>query len=116
MSSFRHWCEEGVKDLSTMNNIDEMLPMCHDCPYWEVCESPYICQIDIPVKSDHKSKQIEKTKGEVIEYAIKKKCQEYSLVDWCEEFGFTVDEFYKFLEFGRQGFNSDELRNRNCWE
>ena len=27
-----------------MNNIDEMWPICHDCPYWEVCEPPYICE------------------------------------------------------------------------
>ena len=58
----------------------------------------------------------DKTKGEVIEYAIEKKCQEYSLVDWCESWGITVDEFYKFLKFGRQGFDSDEFRNRNYWE
>lgn len=52
-----------------------------------------------------------KTKGEIIEYAIKKKCQEYSLVDWCKEWGITVDEFYKFLELGRQAYNSD-TRNK----
>ena len=56
------------------------------------------------------------TKGETIEYAIKKKCQEYSLVDWCEEWDITVDEFYKFLEHGRQAFDSDEIRERNYWE
>ena len=28
-----------------MNNIDDMPPMCHDCPYWEVCEEPYVCPI-----------------------------------------------------------------------
>ena len=27
-----------------MNNIDDMPPKCHDCPYWEVCEEPYICK------------------------------------------------------------------------
>ena len=27
-----------------MNNIDDMWPICHDCPYWEVCEPPYICE------------------------------------------------------------------------
>jgi hypothetical protein len=27
-----------------MNNIDEMWPICHDCPYWEVCDYPYICE------------------------------------------------------------------------
>jgi len=57
-----------------------------------------------------------KSKGEIIEYAIKKKCQEYSLFDWCKEWGITVDEFYKFLELGRQAFNSDELRNNSCFK
>lgn len=28
-----------------MNNIDEMWSICHDCPYWEVCDPPYICEI-----------------------------------------------------------------------
>ena len=27
-----------------MNNIDDMWPICHDCPYWEICEPPYICE------------------------------------------------------------------------
>ena len=26
-----------------MNDLNEMPRMCHDCPYWEVCEPPYIC-------------------------------------------------------------------------
>lgn len=26
-----------------MNNIDDMQPKCHECPYWEMCEEPYIC-------------------------------------------------------------------------
>lgn len=26
-----------------MNDIDTMPPKCHDCPYWEMCEEPYIC-------------------------------------------------------------------------
>lgn len=26
-----------------MNNIDEMPPKCHDCPYWEIAEKPYVC-------------------------------------------------------------------------
>lgn len=26
-----------------MNDIDLMPPKCHDCPYWEMCEEPYIC-------------------------------------------------------------------------
>lgn len=26
-----------------MNNIDDMPPKCHDCAYWELCESPYVC-------------------------------------------------------------------------
>lgn len=26
-----------------MNDIDDMPPKCHDCPYWEMCEEPYVC-------------------------------------------------------------------------
>ena len=25
------------------NDIDKMPVICHDCPYWEVCEPPYNC-------------------------------------------------------------------------
>ena len=28
-----------------MGDLSEMTRMCHDCPYWEVCEPPYICSI-----------------------------------------------------------------------
>ena len=26
-----------------MNDLNNMMPICHDCPYWEVCEPPYVC-------------------------------------------------------------------------
>lgn len=26
-----------------MTDIDKMPPKCHDCPYWEMCEYPYVC-------------------------------------------------------------------------
>jgi len=26
-----------------MKDIDDMPPKCHDCPYWEMCDEPYIC-------------------------------------------------------------------------
>lgn len=26
-----------------MNNLNNMWPICHDCPYWGICEPPYIC-------------------------------------------------------------------------
>jgi hypothetical protein len=26
-----------------MNDLSEMWSICHDCPYWEVCEPPYNC-------------------------------------------------------------------------
>lgn len=51
------------------------------------------------------------TKGETIEYAIKKKCQEYSLVDWCEGWNITVDELQQFLTFGRTVFDWIEKRS-----
>lgn len=56
------------------------------------------------------------TKGGKIEYAIKKECQRYSLVDWCEEWNFTVDEFYKFLELGREAFDLEEYPNGTFYE
>ena len=51
------------------------------------------------------------TKGETIEYAIKKKCQEYSLVEWCEDWNITVDELKQFLTFGRTVFDWIEKRS-----
>ena len=48
------------------------------------------------------------TKGDMIAYAIKKECQRYSLVDWCEEWDITIEEFNRFLELGAQGFDADE--------
>lgn len=45
--------------------------------------------------------------GETIAYAIQKKCSEYSLVEWCKEWGFTIDDFKKFLEGGKKEFEED---------
>jgi len=27
-----------------MNDIDAIPPKCHDCPYWELAEKPYVCE------------------------------------------------------------------------
>ena len=36
-----------------MNNIEEMPPRCRDCPYWEICEEPYVCPVDpTEIKND----------------------------------------------------------------
>ena len=48
------------------------------------------------------------TKAETIAYAIKKECSRYSLIEWCEEWGFTVDDFKKFLNCGEKGFAEQE--------
>ena len=48
------------------------------------------------------------TKAETIEYAIKKECQRFSLVEWCESWDITVEEFYRFLELGRKAFDEGE--------
>lgn len=47
------------------------------------------------------------SKAETIEYAIRKECQRFSLVEWCEEWGFSTDDFYKFLELGRKAFEEE---------
>ncbi len=44
------------------------------------------------------------TKAETIAYAIKKECCRYSLKEWCDTWGFTIDDFDKFLEFGKKVF------------
>jgi hypothetical protein len=44
------------------------------------------------------------TKAETIAYAIKKECCRYSLIEWCEDWGITVDDFEKFLKCGEKGF------------
>ena len=49
-----------------------------------------------------------KSKGEKIAYAIRKECQRYNLVDWCEEWDITIEEFDRFLELGERGFDADE--------
>ena len=46
--------------------------------------------------------------GETIAYAIEKKCSDWSLTEWCEEWGFTVEDFEKFLEGGKKEFEEDE--------
>lgn len=43
-------------------------------------------------------------KAEIIAYAIKKECSMTSLVDWCEEWDFTIEEFNRFLESGKKSF------------
>ena len=48
------------------------------------------------------------TKAETIEYAIKKECQRFSLVDWCESWDITVEEFYRFLDLGRKAFEGEQ--------
>ena len=44
------------------------------------------------------------TKAETISYAIKKECQRLSLLDWCEDWGITIEDFYKFLAAGQEHF------------
>lgn len=49
-------------------------------------------------------------KAEIIAYAIEKECQRYSLVDWCEEWEFSVDEFNKFLTLGQEAFYQEQTK------
>ena len=46
-------------------------------------------------------------KAKTIAYAITKECQLYNFAEWCEEWGFTVDDFYRFLELGQEAFEND---------
>lgn len=42
--AIKEMLESGLlKDADKWNDLCKMPRMCHDCPYWEVCEPPYIC-------------------------------------------------------------------------
>lgn len=41
--------------------------------------------------------------SETIAYAIQKECSRFSLVEWCEEWGFTLEQFKQFLQAGIDG-------------
>lgn len=43
--------------------------------------------------------------SETIAYAIQKECSRFSLVEWCEEWGFTLEQFERFLQVGIDGCN-----------
>lgn len=43
--------------------------------------------------------------SETIAYAIRKKCSEYSLAQWCETWGFTPEQFGRFLQAGLDGMS-----------
>ncbi len=58
--------------LKYMNNIDDMWPICHDCPYWEVCEPPYICGITREKQTDNHGEDCDQ-----IEYETAVEMQEY---------------------------------------
>ena len=45
--------------------------------------------------------------GEKIAYAIFKKCSDWSLIEWCETWGFTIEDFERFLEGGKKEFKED---------
>ena len=36
-------CGGFALKVSRMNDIDKMPPKCQSCPYWELCEYPYVC-------------------------------------------------------------------------
>lgn len=43
-------------------------------------------------------------KAETIAYAIAKECRRMSLVNWCKEWDFTVEDFNRFLDSGKKYF------------
>lgn len=45
---------------------------------------------------------MEQNKIELIAKAIRKECSSYSLVEWCETWEFTVEDFDEFLEYAKR--------------
>lgn len=53
------------------------------------------------------------TKGEKLEYAIKKECCKFSLVEWCSKWRITIDEFEEFLRLGKEAFDAKYKEESN---
>lgn len=53
-----------------------------------------------------KISKIGESKGMKIAYAIEKACCSFSLIEWCENRDFTVEDFDRFLAAGIEGFDS----------
>ena len=52
-------------------------------------------------------------RAEAVSYMIAKTCQKDSLVDLCEYWGVTVDEFYEFLELALKNAGEKEEEQSN---
>jgi len=50
--------------------------------------------------------KIGESKGKKIAYAIEKECCRDSLIEWCEEREFTIEDFNRFLAAGIEGLDS----------
>lgn len=46
--------------------------------------------------------------AETIAYAIEKQCSEWNLTEWVSEWSFTVDDFYRFLDLGKETFRKEQ--------
>ena len=46
--------------------------------------------------------------AETIVYATNKECCRYNLVEWCKEWGFSIEDFKKFLKYGKERFSEQE--------
>ena len=90
-----------------MNDIDEIPPKCHDCPYWEVCEYPYVCydmrKAEMIASLDNAASKI--TAGELLEkFPILKKLKpnpnHYPIVTkWNKKYvlGYLYPDFVKYM-------------------
>lgn len=67
-----------------MNDLSEMWTICHDCPYFEVCEPPYNCAVT-ENKYRHRFKDRDHYRVQVGTYkdeAMAKKCVKKLFNDW----------------------------------
>lgn len=56
------------------------------------------------------------TTSETIAYAIKKECSTFSLVDWCKEWDFSVEQFNKFLQAGVEAGSTEQAQKTGKFE
>lgn len=72
-----------------MNNIDSMPPKCHDCPYCEMCEYPYVCPEETKTYNNHRERRDNMNsydycvaaKNAIIKVAKEKYGEDYTIED-----------------------------------
>ena len=79
-----YWAKDEIKFVRLnctqyMNNIDEMPTKCNGCPYWEMCEEPYVCPTQNEKNTDVRLKD-----NDLTQYRCITKTRNNAILWYCE--------------------------------